>query len=68
MEEPSSDGLSDLKAVEAVIKSIKKDYEAGDLSEESYKAIVSKYEEKRDRLIGKIRDSIESDIEKGADE
>ena len=67
MEEPS-DGLSDLKAVEAVIKSIKNDYEAGDLSEESYKAIISKYEEKRDYLIGKIRDSVEIDIEKGADE
>ena len=66
-EEPS-DGLSDLKAVESVIKSIKKDYESGDLSEESYKAIISKYEEKRDQLIGKIRDSVELDIEKGADE
>lgn len=67
MEEPS-DGLSDLKAVEAVIKSINKDYEAGDLSEESYKAIISKYEEKRDHLIKKIRDSVEIDIEKGVDE
>ena len=66
-EEPSA-GLSDLKAVEAVIKSIKKDYESGDLSEESYNGIISKYEEKRDQLIGKIRDSIELDIEKGVDE
>ena len=63
-----TDELSDLKAVEAVIKSIKKDFEAGDLSEESYKAIISKYEEKRVHLIGKIRDSVEADIAKGADE
>jgi hypothetical protein len=67
MEEPP-DELSDLKAVEAVIKSIKNDFETGDLSEESYKAIVSKYEEKRTYLIGKIRDSVGADIEKGADE
>lgn len=70
-EEPSqepSDGLSDLKAVEAVIKSIKKDFEAGDLSEDSYKAIVSKYEEKRKRLVEKITESVELEFEKGDDE
>lgn len=65
LEEKPTDAISDLKAVEAVIKSIKKDYEDGTLSEDSYQATVSKYEERRVQLIKKIRESVEIDIEKG---
>jgi hypothetical protein len=64
-EEKSLDYISDLKAVEAVITSINKDREDGTLSEDSYQAIISKYELKRINLIKKIRESVKTDIEKG---
>jgi hypothetical protein len=62
--EGAPDLYSELKSVEIVINRITADYENGDLSEKSYKSIVSKYEEKREQLIEKIQILIETDEKK----